>query len=286
MDRTPLKVAAIQMAMSKNQHDNIQTAIQAIETAAQAGAKLILLPELFLGYYFCQIENYDHFELAIDYEKNDIFPIFQALAKKLKVVIPLSYFEKDKNLFFNSLVMIDADGRLLGQYRKSHIPTGESYQEKFYFSPGDTGFKVFETSVGNIGIGICWDQWFPEVARILTLEGADILLYPTAIGSEPTLPHDSQAHWQTTMQGHAASNIIPVIAANRIGQEAYGNHAMTFYGSSFATDHRGQVLQQLTRDKAGILYAEYDLAAIRKDRYSWGVFRDRRPSLYGRLLKK
>ena len=274
------------MAMSPHQNDNLLKATEAIERAAKAGANLILLPELFLGYYFCQIENYDHFDLAMPFEGNPVFPIFQALAKKLNVVLPISYFEKANNLFFNSLVMIDADGSIVGQYRKTHIPTGESYQEKFYFSPGDTGFKVFPTAVGKIGIGICWDQWFPEVARILTLDGADILLYPTAIGSEPTLPHDSQAHWQTTMQGHSAANIIPLIAANRIGKEAYGNHSMTFYGCSFATDHRGQVLQQLSRDQEGMILVDYDFNAIRKDRYSWGVFRDRRPSMYQRLLKK
>jgi N-carbamoylputrescine amidase len=286
MAHTNIKVAAIQMAMSPKLNDNLQKAIELIERGAKQGAQLILLPELFLGYYFCQIEDYQHFEMAIPFEGNHVFPIFQALAKQHRVVLPISYFEKANNVFYNSLVMIDSDGEILGQYRKSHIPTGESYQEKFYFSPGDTGFKVFKTSVGHIGVGICWDQWFPEVARILTLEGADILLYPTAIGSEPTLPHDSQPHWQTTMQGHSASNIIPLIAANRIGQEAYGSHEMTFYGSSFATDHRGQVVQQLPRDQEGMILVDYDFAAIRKDRYSWGVFRDRRPSLYDRILKK
>ena len=274
------------MAMSPHQNDNLQAAIAAIEHAASKGAHLILLPELFLGYYFCQIEDYDHFNLAIPFEGNTLFPVFQALAKKHKVVLPISYFEKANNVFYNSLVMIDADGTILGQYRKSHIPTGESYQEKFYFSPGDTGIKVFHTAYGVIGAAICWDQWFPEVARVLALEGADLLLYPTAIGSEPTLPHDSQAHWQTTMQGHSAANLMPVIAANRIGKEAYGHHHMTFYGSSFATDHRGQVMQQMNRTESGMLLVEYDLATIRKDRIAWGVFRDRRPSLYERLLKK
>lgn len=274
------------MAMSPNQKDNLNAALQAVEKAAQAGANIILLPELFLGYYFCQIEDYAHFDYAIPFEGNVIFPQFQALAKRYGVVLPLSYFEKANMMFYNSLVMIDADGSILGQYRKSHIPTGESYQEKFYFSPGDTGFKVFKTKHGNLGPAICWDQWFPEVARSLALDGADLLLYPTAIGSEPTLPHDSQRHWQTTMQGHAAANIVPVVAANRIGLEAYGNHHMTFYGSSFATDHRGQIVEQLPRDQAGMILVDYDFKTIEKDRIAWGVFRDRRPSLYSRLLKK
>jgi N-carbamoylputrescine amidase len=281
-----LKVAAIQMAMTAEIAENLKVVTQLIEKAASEGAKLIVIPELFLGKYFCQIENYDHFEFAIAYNDDVYFPHFQALAKRLGVIIPFSYFEKAGNVFYNSIAVFDTDGTLLGQYRKTHIPTGESYQEKFYFTPGDTGYQVFKTKLVDLGIGICWDQWFPEVARCLVLDGAELLMYPTAIGSEPTLPVDSQKHWQTTMQGHAAANIVPLIASNRIGKETYGNHEMTFYGSSFMTDHTGQILAQLSRDQEGIIYHTYDLDVSNKARRHWGVFRDRRPSTYTRILHK
>jgi N-carbamoylputrescine amidase len=281
-----IKVAAIQMAMGEDRQANIATATQLVEQAAKTGANIILLPELFMGKYFCQIEDYTHFDLAKPYHQNQDLQHFQRLAQTLHVVLPISYFEKANNVFYNSIAIIDADGTILGQYRKMHIPTGESYQEKFYFTPGDTPLKVFSTAFGKIGVAICWDQWFPEVARILALEGAELLLYPTAIGSEPTLPIDSQPHWQTTMMGHAAANLVPVIAANRIGLEAYGNHQMTFYGTSFITDIHGQIRQQMSRDGTGIITESFDLDALGKMRYSWGVFRDRRPSMYGRLLKK
>jgi N-carbamoylputrescine amidase len=224
--------------------------------------------------------------LAQPFANHPDLAYFQQLAKSLKVVLPISYFEKANNLFFNSISIIDADGTILGQYRKIHIPTGESYQEKFYFSPGDTPLTVFKTQYGNLGVAICWDQWFPEVARILALEGADLLLYPTAIGSEPTLPVDSQKHWQNAMIGHAAANLIPVIAANRIGQETYGSHTMNFYGSSFITDQQGVILQQLNRTEPGFIKQTFDLKALEKYRYAWGVFRDRRPNMYARILKK
>jgi N-carbamoylputrescine amidase len=281
-----VKVAAIQMAMSDDLSSNIKKADALVRQAAKDGAQIILLPELFMGLYFCQIEAYEHFELATTFESNPGILHFKALAKELGVVLPISYFEKDHTVFYNSIAMIDADGTILGNYRKTHIPTGESYEEKFYFTPGDTGFKVFSTKFGKIGIAICWDQWFPEVARILALDGADILLYPTAIGSEPTLPVDSKVHWQNAMVGHSASNLIPVIAANRIGKESYGSHSMTFYGSSFITNYNGEKLSELSRDKEGIITASFDFKALEKTRYSWGVFRDRRPSMYGRLLKK
>lgn len=281
-----VKVSAIQMAMQENRQANRDLATQLVKDAAKAGANVILLPELFLGKYFCQVENYDHFQQAQAFENHPDILYFSQLAKTLGVVLPISYFERANNVFYNSIAMIDADGTILGQYRKMHIPTGESYQEKFYFTPGDTPLTVFKTTFGNIGLAICWDQWFPEVARILALEGAELLLYPTAIGSEPTLPIDSQAHWQHTMIGHAAANLVPVIAANRIGKEAYGSHEMTFYGTSFIADNQGNLKQQMDRKTQGFILESFDLDALDKMRFSWGVFRDRRPSMYGRLLKK
>ncbi len=279
-------VSAIQMPMSEDRQKNIALATSLVTQAAAAGANIILLPELFMGKYFCQIENYDHFDLARPFANNPDLIYFQQLAKKLHVVLPISYFERANNVFYNSIAMIDADGTILGQYRKMHIPTGESYQEKFYFTPGDTPLQVFQTQFAKIGVAICWDQWFPEVARILALEGADMLLYPTAIGSEPTLPVDSQVHWQNTMIGHAAANLMPVIAANRVGEETYGQHAMTFYGTSFISNNQGVILHQMDRTSTGVISQAFDLKAMEKMRYSWGVFRDRRPGMYDRLLKK
>ena len=279
-------VSAIQMPMSEDRQKNIALATTLVTQAAAAGANIILLPELFMGKYFCQIENYDHFDLARPFANNPDLIYFQQLAKKLHVVLPISYFERANNVFYNSIAMIDADGTILGQYRKMHIPTGESYQEKFYFTPGDTPLQVFQTQFAKIGVAICWDQWFPEVARILALEGADMLLYPTAIGSEPTLPVDSQVHWQNTMIGHAAANLMPVIAANRVGEETYGQHAMTFYGTSFISNNQGVILHQMDRTSTGVISQAFDLKAMEKMRYSWGVFRDRRPGMYDRLLKK
>lgn len=279
-------VSAIQMPMSDDRQKNIALATSLVTQAAAAGANIILLPELFMGKYFCQIENYDHFDLARPFANNPDLMYFQQLAKKLHVVLPISYFERANNVFYNSIAMIDADGTILGQYRKMHIPTGESYQEKFYFTPGDTPLQVFQTQFAKIGVAICWDQWFPEVARILALDGADMLLYPTAIGSEPTLPVDSQVHWQNTMIGHAAANLMPVIAANRVGEETYGQHAMTFYGTSFISNNQGVILHQMDRSSTGVISQAFDLKAMEKMRYSWGVFRDRRPGMYDRLLKK
>jgi len=282
---TNMKVAITQFKMSWNIEENLAKAEQMIRKAAQKGAQIILLPELFKTPYFCQKENYDYFDLAEESESSPTISRFQKLAAELNVVLPISFFEKSGNVHFNSLVMIDSDGKNLGLYRKSHIPTGECYEEKFYFSPGDTGFKVFKTKCGRIGVGICWDQWFPEVARSLALLGAQLIVYPTAIGSEPVLPKDSKDHWQNTMRGHAAANIIPVLASNRIGTESDKDSAMTFFGSSFIADEDGNIAVELSRDEENIAIAEFDLKSIDKKRISWGVFRDRRPDLYGSIIK-
>lgn len=279
-----MKVAAIQMSMSPAYEENIAKVDKMVQEAAAKGAKLILLPELFERRYFCQIEDYARFDYAEDAESSKTLSHFSALAKKLNVVLPVSFFEKKNAAYFNSIAIFDTDGSLKGIYRKSHIPTGQCYEEKFYFSPGDTGFKVFQTSVGKIGIGICWDQWFPETARILALKGAEILLFPTAIGSEPVLQKDSKAHWQNAMIGHAAANVIPVVAANRVGREDDVDSTMTFFGSSFITNQYGEKLAELGREEEGIIYSEFDLQAIDDERRGWGVFRDRRIDLYSPLL--
>ncbi len=275
----------IQMAMSSNYEENIAKVDSLIEKAAQKGIDLLLIPELFERHYFCQKENYDYFEFAEVASNSKTLLHFSEMAKKHHIVLPISFFEKDGNCYFNSLAMIDADGKILDVYRKSHIPTGECYEEKFYFSNGDTGFKVWETKAGKIGVGICWDQWFPETARILALKGAEILLFPTAIGSEPILPKDSKNHWQNVMIGHAAANIMPVLAANRVGVESDGDSSMTFFGSSFIANEYGEKVQEASREEETILYADFDLAEIEKERRDWGVFRDRRVDIYGDLLK-
>ncbi len=281
-----VKVAAIQMSMSWDQDANLHNADKLVKDAAKDGANIILLPELFMTPYFPQLEKYEYFDLASKLEDNQTIRYFQQVANQLHVVLPLSYFEKSENVFYNSLVVIDADGSILGNYRKTHIPTGTNYEEKFYFTPGDTGIKVFKTHYGKIGIGICWDQWFPEVARILALQGAELICYPTAIGSEPTLPIDSRDHWQNVMKGHAGANLIPVIAANRVGTETAGTSKMTFYGSSFIANETGAIIKEMNRLDTGFISATFDLTAIKKYRYSWGVFRDRRPSMYRDILKK
>lgn len=280
-----VKVAATQLKISWNIEDNLMKAEAIVRQAKSQGAQIILLQELFKTPYFCQIENYDYFKLAEVYEESQLIKRFQALAKELEVVLPISFFERDGNVFFNSLVMIDADGSLVGKYRKAHIPTGQCYEEKFYFSPGDDHFKVFKTRYGKVGIGICWDQWFPEVARVLALEGAEILLYPTAIGSEPVLDKDSKDHWQHVMRGHAAANIIPVVASNRTGVENEVNSSMEFFGSSFICDEFGNLVQSLGRKEEGLLIHEFDFEEINHKRISWGVFRDRRPDLYTRITR-
>lgn len=281
-----IKVAATQMSISWNIENNINKAINMVRDCAANGAQIILLQELFKTPYFCQKEKYEYFKLAENPNDSMFLNTFQNLAKELKVVIPVSFFERSGNVFYNSIVVFDADGENLGLYRKTHIPTGECYEEKFYFTPGDTGFKVFKSKYGNIGIGICWDQWFSETARSLTLLGADILLFPTAIGTEPVLPKDSKDHWQNTMCGHAACNIIPVVASNRVGKEDEDESSMTFYGSSFIADEEGNKVKELNRIEEGFIIHEFDLDAISEKRYSWGVFRDRRPSMYDVLLTK
>ena len=289
------KVACVQFAcgaVASSDADqvkrNIETADRLTREAASDGAKIILLSELFERKYFCQERRYDYYELALPISENPAVEHFKKLCAELKVVMPICVYEKDGNVFYNTVVMIDADGRELGIYRKTHIPDDHYYQEKFYFTPGNTGFKVFETTYGKVGVGISWDQWFPETARCLTLAGADIILYPTAIGSEPILDVDSSGHWMRTMQGHSAANIIPVAAANRIGREDVEpseenggqKSSLTFYGNSFMTDETGEVIVRASRDREEIIYAEYDFEEISKMRASWGLFRDRRPKCY------
>ena len=280
-----VKVAATQMSITWDLENNIKKATDMVVKAKEAGANIVLLQELFAAPYFCQLENYDYFKLAEPLKDSKLIKHFQKVAKDNDVVLPISFFEKAGNAYFNSLVVIDADGTIVDLYRKSHIPTGECYEEKFYFSPGDTGFKVFKTKYGRLGVAICWDQWFPETARCLALKGAQILFYPTAIGSEPVLPKDSKDHWQNVMCGHAAANIMPVVASNRIGTEKDKHSSMTFFGSSFIADEEGNKVEELNRTEEGFIIHEFDLDAIDKKRTDWGVFRDRRCDLYGSLLK-
>lgn len=283
-----VKVAAIQMQMTRVVEENIAKADQMVREAASNGAQVILLPELFERQYFCQERRYDYYEYATTVEENPAVNHFTKVAKELGVVMPISIYEKVGNSIYNTIAMLDADGTVMGVYRKTHIPDDHYYQEKFYFTPGNTGFKVWDTRFGRIGVGICWDQWFPETARSMALLGAEMLLYPTAIGSEPILNVDSSGHWRRVMQGHAAANLMPVIAANRIGVETVepceenGNQSssLCFYGSSFIADATGDLIADGSRDKEEILYAEFDLEAIGKDRFSWGLFRDRRPEMY------
>lgn len=280
-----VKVAAVQMACGSDKTQNINKAETFVREAAKNGATLVLLQELFETPYFCQKELPEIYDYASEVENNEAIIRFTKVAAELGVVIPVSFYEKRNNAHFNSVAMIDADGKNLGIYRKSHIPDGPGYEEKFYFSPGDTGFKVFKTKIGKIGVGICWDQWFPETARCLTLMGAEILLYPTAIGSEPTDDTiDSKDHWQMCMTGHAACNLIPVVAANRVGKETMGDSEITFYGSSFIADPHGKIVAQANRSDECIIYAEFDLDAVSRQRVEWSVFRDRRPELYKAIL--
>ncbi|TOF37361.1 N-carbamoylputrescine amidase [Vibrio parahaemolyticus] len=276
-----VKFAALQLTKSWDLEENLAKAKKAIREAAQNGANVILPQELFAAPYFCKKQEAKYFELAEETANSHLIQEMSALAKELGVVIPVSYFEKAGNTFFNSLVMIDADGTVLDNYRKSHIPDGPGYSEKYYFSPGDTGFKVWQTKFGKFGAGICWDQWFPELARSLALHGAEAIFYPTAIGSEPQDPTlDSRDHWQRTMQGHSAANLVPVIASNRVGTEVDDGIETTFYGSSFITDHTGAKTAEAPCEGETIIYAEIDLAATAKARHAWGLFRDRRPDLY------
>jgi len=283
-DHRHVTVACVQMSMSQDLTENLKVAESMIRSAASQGAEVILLPELFEGPYFCIEHHSAHFDLARSVEESPAVARCVALAQELGVVIPVSIFERDLNNLFNTVVIIDAGGEILGRYRKSHIPDGPGYSEKFYFTPGDTGFRVWPTRFGRIGVGICWDQWFPEAARVMALAGAELLLYPTAIGSEPQDPSlDSCAHWQRVMQGHAAANLVPVIAANRFGHERSNRLEVNFYGSSLMTDPTGEICALAPRDCDQILLTTYDLTAIESQRLSWGVFRDRRPDLYGPL---
>ena len=278
-----VKVAATQMSCSWDLEDNLNKAENLVRKAAAEGANIILLQELFETPYFCQQQKFDYFQLASTLEECEAVKRFQKVAKELGVVLPISFYEKAGNTAFNSIAIIDADGAVLGKYRKTHIPDGLPYAEKFYFTPGDTGFKVWKTKYGTIGVGICWDQWFPESARSMALLGAELLFYPTAIGSEPILLRDSMPHWQHAMQGHAAANIMPVIASNRIGTEK-DETEMTFYGSSFIADQTGEIVAQADRESEQVIVAEVDLDEIAQMRREWGVFRDRRPEAYGVLM--
>lgn len=280
-------VGATQMKCTDVVADNIRNGERLVREAVKKGANIVLLQELFENLYFCQKQVEDYFKLAKTLEDSDAVNHFKNLAKELQVVLPISFFEKKNNMYYNSLVVIDADGEVLGTYRKTHIPDGPGYNEKFYFSPGDTGFKVFKTKYGTIGIGICWDQWFPETARSLALMGAELIFYPTAIGSEPSKPeYDSRDHWQRVMQGHSAANIVPVIASNRIGTEHIQDSQITFYGSSFITNEFGEKVVEANREEETVLTATFDLDKIAEERSFWGIFRDRRPSLYGTISTK
>ena len=279
-----VKVAATQMSCSWNREEVLDKAEKLVRKAAAEGANIILLQELFETPYFCQKQKFEYFDLAKPLSENAAVKRFTEVAKELQVVLPISFYEKAGNTAFNTIAIIDADGTILGTYRKTHIPDGLPYAEKFYFTPGDTGFKVWKTKYADIGVGICWDQWFPEAARSMALLGAELLFYPTAIGSEPTLNVDSKSHWQNAMQGHAAANIMPVIASNRIGTETDDESSMTFYGSSFIADQTGTIVEEADRETESVLVHEFDLDAIAQMRREWGVFRDRRPEMYGTLM--
>lgn len=276
-----VKVAATQMSCSGDIDENIRKAETLVREAAAQGAQIILLQELFETPYFCQKEKSDYYAYATELEQNKAVNHFKAIAKELAVVLPISFYEKKNYARYNSLAVIDADGSVMGKYRKSHIPDGPGYEEKFYFNPGDTGFKVWNTRYAKIGVGVCWDQWYPEAARVMSLMGAEILFYPTAIGSEPQDGSiDSKDHWQTCMLGHAAANLIPVVASNRIGKETDEDSSIDFYGSSFIAGPQGNKIVEAGRDEQTVLVSEFDLDALEVGRIEWGIFRDRRPELY------
>lgn len=278
-------VAAVQMSCTNNIAENICRAEKVVRKAAAEGAQIILLQELFETLYFCQKERAEFYNYAVEPEQNQAIQRFKTLAKELQVVLPISFYERKNNARYNSVAVIDATGEMLGIYRKSHIPDGPGYEEKFYFNPGDTGFRVWDTRYGKIGVGICWDQWFPEAARCMALMGAELLFYPTAIGSEPESPAvDSKDHWQRCMLGHAACNLVPVIASNRTGTERIEDSEITFYGSSFISDSTGKKIQEATRTEQVILTAAFDLDELAEQRAEWGLFRDRRPELYRPIL--
>lgn len=274
-------IAATQMSCSWSIQENIAKAEHLVREAATSGAQIVLLQELFETPYFCQEKNPEYFKYAIEPEKNNTILHFKKIARELKVVLPISFYEKSQEGNFNSVAIIDADGEILGIYRKTHIPYGPGYEETFYFKPGNSGFKVWETRYAKIGVGICWDQWFSETARSMSLLGAELLFYPTAIGSEPNEPDiDSRKHWQMVMQGHAAANITPVIASNRVGTETIGNSQITFYGSSFITNEIGEKVNEADRKSETVLIAEFDLDRISEYRDYWGIHKGRRPEMY------
>ena len=280
MART-IKVAAMQASFSEDMKANIAKVEKLVRDAAKQGAQVILPPELYQGPYFCTSQEERWFATAYPAMTHPCVVALKPVAKELGVAIPVSIFERDGPAYYNSLVMLDADGEALGVYRKSHIPDGPGYQEKYYFRPGDTGFKVWNTKHGRIGVGICWDQWFPETARAMALMGADVLFYPTAIGSEPhDASLDTSEPWRRAMQGHAVSNVIPVVASNRIGTETVGANTQTYYGSSFIANHRGDLVEELGRDEEGVLVHEFDLDFLDRHRAAWGFFRDRRTEFY------
>ncbi len=277
-----MHVAALQLALPGPIDANIAAVEVLVREAAHHGAKVILPPELFEGPYFCQEQHERFFATAAPVEEHRAVKAMQALAEELQVYIATSFFERDGPHYYNSLAMIDDAGVVMGVYRKSHIPDGPGYTEKFYFRPGNTGFKIWETKYGNVGIGICWDQWYPETARAMMLMGADILFFPTAIGDEPAAEElDTSRLWRRAMVGHAVSNVVPIVASNRIGTEA----AMTFYGHSFIANERGDLVVEYGATETGVLVAEFDLDLVRKHRATFGFFRDRRPELYGRLVQ-
>ncbi len=288
-----VSVGAVQMRCTTSAENNIARAENMVREAAGKGAQIILLPELFERQYFCQERRYEYYDFAVPTEENAAVSHFRKVAQELKVVLPISFYERDRNVLYNSVAVIDADGEILGVYRKTHIPDDHYYQEKFYFTPGNTGFKVWDTRYGRIGVGICWDQWFPESARCMAVQGAELLFYPTAIGSEPILEVDSMPHWRRCMQGHAGANVVPVIAANRIGLEEVKpceenggqESALQFYGSSFITDATGEIVESASRDHGEVLVSDFDLDAIQEERFSWGIFRDRRPECYRDIVQ-
>ncbi len=287
-----LTLGIIQMSVPDNEKRAVEKAEKMNEEAACKGAKLILLPELFERRYFCQERRYSSYNYALEIDRNPAVIRLTKLSEKLGAVVPVSFYERDGTVLYNSAAIIDS-GKILGVYRKTHIPDDHYYQEKFYFTPGNTGFKVWDTSVGKVGVGICWDQWFPEAARCMALMGAEVLLYPTAIGSEPVLDCDSMEHWRRCMQGHAAANLIPTAAANRVGVETVTpdednggqSSSLEFYGGSFITDNTGEIVESADRKSDIILVHSFDLDALSQRRFEWGVFRDRRPEMYARITE-
>ncbi len=285
MSNRTITVAAIQTSYGPDMRANIAKTAAFVREAARSGAQVVLPSELFQGIYFCTRQDPKWFDTAFPVSEHPCVLAMQKLARELGVVIPISFFEKDGPRYYNSVAIADTNGEILGVYRKSHIPDGPGYQEKYYFRPGDTGFKAWKTQAGTLGVGICWDQWYPEAARAMVLAGAELLLYPTAIGSEPyDAALDTHKQWQRAMQGHAVANAVPVVAANRIGLEDNDGVQQKFYGHSFIADHRGEIVAGFGADEEGVLTHTFDLAEIESYRADWGFFRDRRPDLYAKSI--